>query len=329
MNKKKFILISFLALIASLLYMVVWLYTYKDQIIGNFSDPYIKNAIIKIFVERSYKLLAILISAILIATSSLIFQTITNNRILTPSVLGFDSIYVVTQTLLIVILGAASSLVTNENYNFIISIAAMIFVTLLMYSLILKKNKNNIILLLLVGMIISQLSRSISSFIQIYMKPDDFQSVMALTNVNLNNISINLITISIPIMIIIFILMLKNNKYYDVMALGEDVAINLGVNYQKKVKLSLIYIAIAVAISTALIGPLTFLGLIAVNGAREIFKTNKHFNLIFASSLMAIIFIMFGQVIVELLNHTTTVSILINLVGGSYMIYLILRENKI
>ncbi|CCV64153.1 iron chelate uptake ABC transporter, permease [Alteracholeplasma palmae J233] len=318
----KYIILIALCVILMFAFLFVWVLTTKVI----HPTP---NVFIRILTRRGTQLIAILVSSILIATSSLIFQTITNNRILTPSVLGFDSIYVITQTLIVMFLGATSVYLTNVYANFSISLVAMVGITFLMYIVLLKKDKKNIILLLLVGMIISSLAGSITNFIQSYMNPDQFQNVSNLTTVSLNNINEQLIYLTTPIMIVLIVLMFKQNKYYDVMDLGEDTAISLGVNYSSKVNLSLVYIAIAVAISTALIGTLTFLGLIAVNSAREIFKTNNHKTLMIASGLMSIIFVLFGQIVTELLQHKTSVSVLINLIGGSYMIYLILRENKI
>ena len=112
------------------------------------------------------------------------------------------------------------------------------------------------------------------------------------------------------------------------MSLGESQAIGLGVDYAKKLNWGLIYIALAMSISTAMIGPISFLGLIAVNAAREILKTYKHFPLFIASSLIAIIFIVLGQGIIVETGYLTTVTVLISMIGGAYMIYLVLKENK-
>ena len=60
--------------------------------------------------RRIPKVLAIVLAAVAISASSLVFQTITNNRILTPSILGFDSLYLMIQVLMVVILGSTSLL---------------------------------------------------------------------------------------------------------------------------------------------------------------------------------------------------------------------------
>ncbi|NLK12527.1 MAG: iron chelate uptake ABC transporter family permease subunit, partial [Candidatus Phytoplasma sp.] len=296
---KKIIWISLITLSVLLIlgYLTVWLYTQRN-LIAQFPQMD-KLPIIK---RRSIQIIAITIGAVLIAVSSLSFQTITDNKILTPSVLGFDAIYIITQTLLVALLGANSLFFANEYINFILSTILMIGIVLMMYQFILRKNKNNVVLLLLVGLIISTLASNISNFIQVFMDPENFQSITAMTTVSLNNIKENLVLISIPIMILTIFLFAKEQRYYDVMILGENQAIGLGVDFHKKTKHTLIYIAIAVSVSTALIGPLSFLGLIAVSSAREIFKTNNHRILMIASSLLSLVFILIGQLIVELLD---------------------------
>lgn len=327
-QKKYTILFSLISFILIIMYLIIWMYTQRDLIsMGHNSNAL--NIYLKIISRRSIQLLAIFISTILIVSSSLIFQTLTNNRILTPNVLGFDAIFTVTQTLIVSILGLTSFYISNKYMNFSISTIVMIVITLAMFLSVLRKNANNVVLLLLMGMIVSSLAGSISNFIQVFMNPEEFQSVQGLTTVSLTNINQGLVFVALPIMIILVILMFRKNRVYDVMALGEDHAIGLGIEYRKETKLSLIYIAVAVSVSTSLIGPLTFLGLIAVNSAREIFQTTKHKYLLIFSSLMGFSILMLGQIIVELMNFKTSVSVLINLIGGSYMIYLILKENKI
>lgn len=326
--KKINLVLITLTITAILLFLSVWLYTYKDLIFGNLDDPAIIAAIFKISRRRLMQMLAIIISVILITISSLVFQTITNNRILTPSVLGFDSIYIITQTLVIFLFGVTSVFFSHYLINFLLSVIVMVGIVLLMFLFILRKNKNNIVLLLLLGLVLTQLVGSISNLLNVFMHPEDFQAVIEITNININNINEKLVLISLPLMFIITTLFIREHRYLDVMALGEDEAKNLGVEYNKKVNYYLILIAIAMAIATALVGPLSFLGLIVVNSAKELTKSNKHKSLIFSASLLGIVLLLFGQVILELTNIKTPVTVIVSLIGGIYMIYMLYKENN-
>jgi iron complex transport system permease protein len=332
-NQKIFILFGILSVVAVIGYLTVWMISKQSLIREMYSDPSLRDVLFTIIgdiaKERFVKVLAIVVAAVLVAHTSLVFQTMTNNRILTPSILGFDAIYAITQTLIIFLLGSISLLIQNPFINFFINTVIMVLIVMMMYALVFRKNKNNIVLLLLVGMIITSLARSIVNFLQVLMDPNEYQSVQALTSVSIVNIDTKLVLWVLPVMIVMVGYFISRSRIYDVIQLGETSAINLGVSYQKETRLDLIMIAISIAISTALVGPLSFLGLIVVNSARELLKTYKHLPLFILSSLIAIVFLVFGQVIIELTGYQTTVVTLISFAGGIYMIYLILKENKL
>lgn len=320
-----------ITLLSILAYVFLWMLTTPYELFSNDEarQKLILDAINKIIGRKTVQVGAMVISAILISSTTLVFQTMTNNRILTPSLIGFDAIFVTIQTAIIFFFTSTSILNMNPYLNFIVSSGLMILVSLTMYKVILNKNKNNIIFLLLVGMVLSTLSRSLSSFLQTIMDPVEFQSLVIRTEVSVANMNTSVIMLAIPLMVIIILLIIKEFRSYDVMILGETQAIGLGVEYTKKMNLSLIYIAIAMSITTAMIGPLAFLGLIAVNAAREMLKHYKHFPLFVASSLLSIIFLVLGQTIVVETGYLTTVTVLMSMVGGAYMIYLVLKENKV
>jgi iron complex transport system permease protein len=330
-KKHKYIYIFLvIAILSSIAYVSVWMLTTTYDLFPD--DPtrrqQMATAIVNIISRKSIQLLAMVVSAILIASTSLVFQTLTHNRILTPSLIGFDSIFVTVQTLIIFFFTASSIFYTNIYINFFVSTGLMVLISLMMYAFILRKNRNNIIFLLLVGMILSTLSRSLSTFFQTIMNPDEFQSLVIRTEVSVSNMNTEIIYIAVPLMLIILGLIFKERRQLDVMTLGESQSIGLGINYQKKMHLHLIYIAIAMSVATAMIGPISFLGLIAVNAAREILKTYRHLPLFILSSLIAITFLVLGQTIIVETGYITTVTVLISLVGGIYMIYLVLKENK-
>lgn len=316
-----FILIG-LSILSIIAYLFFWLLT---QSYGAIS----LNAILRITQRRSLHLIAMIVSSTLIAFASLSFQTLTQNRILTPSVLGFDSLFSATQTFVLFIFGANSILLSNPVVNFGLTSTIMILVSLILYGYLLKKYSRQIAFLLLFGLVISTLLRSSSSFIQILLNPDEFQSLVALTTVSISNIDANLILWIIPFMIFLIILFYRKSSQYDVMALGRDSALSLGLDYDKTQRTTLITLSAAMAISTALVGPMTFLGLIAVNSARELLKTYKHTQLFVTSSLLSIVMLVLGQLIIEQIGFITSVTVLLNLVGGIYLIYLILKEGQL
>ncbi|MBM7583812.1 iron complex transport system permease protein [Bacillus pakistanensis] len=279
--------------------------------------------------RRGEKLVAIIVTGASIALATVVFQTITHNRILTPNIIGLDSLYMLIQTILIFLFGSMSQTVMNKNLNFVITIVLMILFSLLLYKFLFKREDQNIYFLLLIGLIFGTLFGSLSTFMQVLIDPNEFQIIQDRMFASFNNIQSDLLLISLILIIIVFIYFTRYLKYLDVLSLGRDEAVNLGVDYHFIVKRLLIIVAVLISISTALVGPLTFLGLIVANVAYEFLKTYRHSYFIIGSMLISIIALIGGQLIVErVFSFTTTLSVIINFTGGVYFIYLLLKENK-
>lgn len=279
--------------------------------------------------RRIPKVYAMILTGSAIGFSSLIFQTVTNNRILTPSILGIDSLYVLLQTTVVFLLGSSSTIISDGNINFIITIASMLIFSSVIYKFLFKKGSKNIFTLLLVGVVCGTLFESLTTFMQVLIDPVEFQVVQDKMQASFNNINTNLLFISSIVIIVCLGYVYDYLKIIDVMSLGRDQAINLGVDYDKMVKKMLIIVILLTSVATALVGPITFLGLLVVNIARQIISTYKHDILGIATILISIVSLIGGQLLVEqLMNFGVSVSVIINFVGGIYFIYLVMKERN-
>lgn len=279
--------------------------------------------------KRIPKVIAIALGGGCIAFTTVVFQTITNNQILTPSVLGLDSLYVLVQTVIVFLFGSTSTFIINKNYNFVLNVFVMVIASILLYKVLFEQGKNDIFFLLLVGMIFGTLFKSGSSFVQVMIDPNEFLALQTKMMASLNNINTDILIIASIMIIAIIPFIYDDIKYLDVLSLGREQAINLGVDYDKLVKKMIIVISILVSISTALVGPMTFLGLIVANIAREGLKTYKHKYLILGATLISMITLVGGQFFVQhIFKFNTTLSVIINFIGGIYFIQLLLKESK-
>lgn len=278
--------------------------------------------------RRVIKIIAIIVVGCAIAFSTVIFQTVTNNKILTPSILGLDSMYMLIQTGVIFLFGSTHIMIMNKNLNFLVTLTAMLIFSSLLFKFMFKKNRN-IYFLLLIGIIFGTLFGSMSSFMQVLIDPNEFQIIQNKMFASFNNVNTDLLTLAIILMIAAMIYFMRFLKYLDVMSLGRDQAINLGVDYDFVTKRVLIVVTILISISTALIGPITFLGLLVANVAYQFIKSYQHKHIIPGAMLISVIALVGGQFIVErIFTFSTTLSVIINFVGGVYFIYLLLKENK-
>ncbi|WP_103104844.1 iron chelate uptake ABC transporter family permease subunit [Brevibacillus reuszeri] len=279
--------------------------------------------------RRLKKILAIVLTGTIIAFSTMVFQTITNNRILTPSIIGLDSLYMFIQTFVIFAFGSTHITLLNKNINFLISAGVMVLFAMLLYKFLFKREGQNIYFLLLIGIIFGTLFNSLATFMQVLIDPNEFQVVQDKMFASFNNVNTDLLVISFILVIAITIYFWRYMKYLDVLALGRDQAVNLGIDYDFVVKRFLIVIALLVSIATALVGPITFLGLLVANLAHQFMKTYQHKYLLAGSSLISIVALVGGLLVVErVFTFSTTLSVIVNFIGGVYFIYLLLKENK-
>ncbi|WP_411843488.1 iron chelate uptake ABC transporter family permease subunit [Salinicoccus sp. HZC-1] len=280
--------------------------------------------------SRLKRVAAIIIVGVAIAVSTVIFQTIVKNRILTPSIMGIDSVYVFIQTSMIFFGGASSAILLNSKANYFISMALLVIFTLFVFKFLFKFTKNNVFLLLLIGIILGTLFGNLSTFMQIMISPEDFLILQNSLFGSFSAVDESLLGITGIIVLVSILVVLKDFNALDVMSLGREHAMNLGVEYDRKVSQLLIIIAVLVSAATALVGPMMFLGLLVVNIAHELFNTYKHVYLIIGSALISVITLITGQMIIQFMfDGGVELSVIINLVGGIYFIYLMLRRSKV
>ncbi|MCH4826534.1 iron chelate uptake ABC transporter family permease subunit [Planococcus halocryophilus] len=279
--------------------------------------------------RRGVKVFAMVLTGVAIAYATVVFQTITHNRILTPSIMGLDSLYMLLQTLLVFFLGSSHVTIVNKQVNFMLSITVMVVFALLFYRLLFKKNDRPIYFLLLVGIICGTFFGSITTFLQVLIDPNEFSIIQDRMFASFNNVNADLVWTSLVIITLLIAFAWKQNASLDVLTLGRDTAINLGVNYDALVKQMLVLSAVLIAIATALVGPITFFGLIVANLAYQFFSSYKHSVLLTGSIVISVVALIGGQWVVErIFTFNTTLSVIINFIGGIYFIYLLLKESR-
>lgn len=311
-NRKKLILLTSLMVVLIMLYLFLGLE-------GNISY---------ILTRRVTRMLAIIMTGAVIAVATVIFQTITNNRLLTPSLIGLDSLYQLVQTFIIFFYGSTSITVVNQNLNFVLSVVLMIVFALVLFHILFKRNLN-VYLILLIGLIFGTFFQSLTTFMQVLIDPNEFLIIQNRMFASFNNVQTELLYLALGLLVITFLYLIRFYKYLDVLSLGKEHAVNLGVEYDSIVQRLMVVVAILISIATALVGPITFLGILVVNVTYEMFKTYRHSILLTATIIISVLALVGGQLVVErIFSFSTTLSVIINLIGGSYFLYLILKENR-
>jgi len=279
--------------------------------------------------RRAKKIAGMLLTGCAISMSTVIFQTLTNNRILTPSFIGFDFLFVLLQTTIVFVFGAASLATMDANLKFLLAVAAMALFAGLLYRLLFRRRDQALFFLLLVGIICGTFFSSLSQFMQKLLDPNEFAVLQDRMFASFNQMNGEVLLMAALISAMAIMAFARDFKYLDVLALGRDHAINLGVPHERITKRFLILIAVLVAASTALVGPITFLGLLVSNVAYKLMRSFRHAVVIPAAALVSVVALVSGQLIVErVFTFSTTLSVILNFVGGVYFLYLLLKENK-
>ncbi|MGX6977778.1 iron chelate uptake ABC transporter family permease subunit [Vagococcus elongatus] len=279
---------------------------------------------------RGKKFIAFILVGVATTFATITFQTITNNHFLTPSILGFDSLYILIQTLLFFFFGIQVSSVLHHTIPlFLLNVFLMVVLSGFLYFFLLKKGNRELYLLLMVGMILGTLFSSISTFLQVILDPNEYDKLQGKLFASFSNIDISLIGIGFILSCLAIIYLWLSAPTLDVLHLGRDQATSLGVNVRNfQIKLLLV-VSLLVALSTALAGPVTFLGFIVVNLTYQWMGTYKHRYLFVAGSLISVLLLVSGQFFVEqVFKWNTTMSVVIEFVGGVYFVGKILHERK-
>lgn len=275
---------------------------------------------------RGRKVAAIVVVGYAIAISTVLFQTITNNRILTPSIMGFDALYMLIQTVVVFFLGSGRLLSLDPRLRFGVEVVAMVVFASVLYFWLFVAAHRSLHLLVLVGIIFGVMFRSTTGFLQRLIEPNDFVVLQDAGFASFNAIDQTLLGIAVAIIGAVTIVVVRMLPVFDVLALGRETAINLGVDYRRVVTIVLVMVTILVAVSTALVGPITFFGLLVANLAYMLVGSSSHRYVLPAAALLAVVALVGGQTVLErVFSFNSSLSIMIEFAGGLMFIILLIR----
>lgn len=275
---------------------------------------------------RGKRLLALTLVAYAIAVSTVLFQTVTNNRILTPSIMGFDALYVLVQTSVVFFLGAHMLVLSDTHTRFLMEVALMAGFAWLLFRWLFLGEERSLHLLILVGIVFGIFFRSLSVFMQRVLDPNAFQVLQDALFASFQNIDTTLLWAAYALVFVVSLVLWRVSHTFDVLTLGRPQAISLGVDYPKTVMTILMAVAVLVAVSTALVGPITFFGLLVASLARSAIGNSRHRHVLPSAVLLGIIALVGGQTILErIFAFDTALSIIVEFLGGLVFIILVIR----
>lgn len=279
---------------------------------------------------RTPKLIAMLITAFAIGGASIVFQSIINNTIVTPCLLGMNSLYTLIHTAIVFFVGSGSLLARNANAAFAADLLLMGVVATVVYSYLFKKTRHNVLYVLLIGTVLSSFFSSIQTTLTRVMDPNEYDSLLSTLVASFSNINSEIILFSVVVLAVVIFVLRKDLALLNVITLGKDQAVNLGVDYDRTIRRLLLGVTLCIAVATAMVGPISFMGLIIANLSRQLLKTFRHGQLILGSALFGMIVLVGGQLIVEqVFTYAIPVSVFITVGGGIYFLYLLPTNRRV
>ncbi len=280
--------------------------------------------------HRATNVTVMAVVAVAQAIATVSFQTVTNNRIITPSIIGFESLYRVVQTTTVYLFGVAGLVAIQGVWQFGIQVVIMVALAMALYGWLLSGRYGNLQIMLLVGIIIGGGLGAISTFMQRLLTPSEFDVLAARLFGNISNADASYLPLAIPLCLAASALLWMRSRRLNLMALGPDVARSLGVDHKRELFVVLFLVAVLMATSTALVGPMTFLGFLVATLAYQFADTHDH-RLIFPVAVLTAFTVLAGAYFVmkNVFYAQGMVSILIEVVGGTVFLIVILRKGRL
>ncbi len=279
--------------------------------------------------RRINAVIAMAIVALAQSLATVTFQSVTNNRIITPSILGFESLYTTIQTAVMFFFGSRALLAFTGTGPFLFQVGLMILLSLLLYGWLLTGKYGDLQLMLLIGLIIGSGLRSLSTFMRRLLSPSEFDLLQARLFASVNHADPGYFGISIVLIALAALLLFWYARRLNVLNLGKDVAVSLGVHHRRGTIFMLVLVSVLMSVSTALVGPMTFFGFLVATFTYRLVPTYDH-RYYFPMAIGLGFLVMTGSyfLMYHVFNAQGVVSILIEFVGGLTFLFTMFRRGE-
>lgn len=277
---------------------------------------------------RLRRLAALMLVGVCLSTATVLFQTIAGNRILTPSFISFDALYILVLAAMVYTMGAAGFAAIPAAVMFAINLAGMTALGMVMFGVLMVGAKGDMIKLVLTGIVMGILIRSLTDFLQRMIDPNEYQLVQAASFTRFTHVDSGLLALTAVASLPALVLAWRMRFRLDVLALGIEASTGLGENPQRGRKQVLVLICVLVASATALAGPSGLFGLIITALAYLVAPAARHAVILPTAALVACIVLIAGQTVMErVLDLSTPLPVVVEMLGGLVFLFLVLRRH--
>ncbi|MDI9925307.1 iron chelate uptake ABC transporter family permease subunit [Rhodococcus sp. IEGM 1341] len=273
---------------------------------------------------------AMAVAAFTHGLGTVVFHTVTDNRILTPSIIGFDSLYTLMQTLMVFVFGGTVIADTEGIPKLLAQTALMVALATVLYGWLFSGKLGSLFLMLLVGVVLGLAFDSISTFLQRLLSPTEYDMLSVELFGRLSAVKGDYLPLAFGVCLFAGIVLWKRRHHLDALLLGREAAMGIGVSYKRELTSMLMLIALLVAFSTALVGPMTFFGFIVATLAYQVTGSYKHIYVLPMVFLLGFLTLLLGQFVMQHIFYAGGfLTVIIEFAGGILFLIMILRRGTL
>lgn len=274
----------------------------------------------------SYRLPRILLAAVAgagLACSGVVFQGVLRNPLADPYIIGIAAG------------GALGAVISISVFKWTwagattsFAFAGSLVAVMVVYGLsFVRKTSSYMNTVILAGIIVGALMNALMLLIMSMTSSSEIQRVLFWLMGDFSLADYNKITFSAPIVVMGFLVVYMNASRLNILVLGEDSALGLGIDV-KKIRLLLITIASLITGAVVSVsGTIGFVGLVAPHSMRLLLGPD-HRLLLPASFLGGAVFMVAADTMARLISYPVElpVGVITALTGAPFFLYLLLRK---
>lgn len=273
------------------------------------------------FTTRVPRTIALILAGAAMAMSGLVMQLLTQNRFVEPTTTGTTEWAGLGLLFSLIVLPHSSVLV-----KMVIAVVFAFAGTMVFFAFLRRVTLRSSLIVPIIGIMLGAVVSAVSSYV-------------ALTTDTLQQLGIwfmgsftSVYEGQYEVLWVVLLVLVAVYFYADkltVAGLGEDIATNIGLNYQRMVLIGTGLIAVATGVVTVVVGALPFLGLIVPNVVSMLRGDDLRSNLPWVCLLgIAIVTVcdLLGRIIIA--PFEMPVSVILGVVGAAVFVVLIVRSTK-
>jgi len=275
---------------------------------------------------RLPRFLVALLVGFSLASAGAVMQGVFKNPMASPGVIGISSGAALGAVLALYLGLSTHSLFVLPLFAILFSLATLAAVFVIATS----RGNTSVTTLLLAGIALNLIFGALSSFV-ITLSTREFDAgrvIVTWLMGDLNNRTWEHVYIATGTTLMGMVGILYLVKDLNLLMLGEETALNLGVNVPRARNLLLLCAAVQTGGAIAVAGVIGFVGLLAPHMMRSLVGPDNR-KLVPLAGLLGAVFVVYADLLVRLLVQVDLrVGVLTSLMGGPFFLYLIIRYRK-